>query len=214
MTEPEWLASGDPRAMFRHCHGLLSDRKKRLYLVGCCRDVWDEIEDEGSRQAVLAAERFADGLAPADELQLAYYAAYRTYWLSREIPDPGGLRAQIAAAAAGTVWGLESNSDLPWAIGPETGLARDAARQAELLRCVLGNPFRPVTLDPSWLTSTVASLAQGIYAERAFDRLPILCDALQDAGCDSADILDHCRGPGPHARGCWVIDLVLGEASR
>jgi len=68
-----------------------------------------------------------------------------------------------------------------------------------------------VAADPAWLTPTVASLARGIYTDRAFDRLPILADALQDAGCDSADILGHCRGPGPHVRGCWVVDLVLGK---
>ena len=81
-------------------------------------------------------------------------------------------------------------------------------------------PFRPEppppwptpAADPSWLTSTVIALAEGIYADRAFDRLPILADALQDAGCENADILDHCRGPGPHVRGCWVVDLVLGKS--
>ncbi|MBA4064130.1 MAG: hypothetical protein C0501_10535 [Isosphaera sp.] len=70
----------------------------------------------------------------------------------------------------------------------------------------------PEILKPAWRTSTVLALAQGIYGERAFDRLPILADALQDAGCEDADILAHCRGPGPHARGCWVVDLVLGKA--
>jgi hypothetical protein len=82
----------------------------------------------------------------------------------------------------------------------------------DLVRDVFGNPFRPVNTVPAWLTSTVVELARGIYEERAFDRLPILADALQDAGCDSTDILDHCRGPGPHVRGCWVVDLVLGKA--
>src|SRR5262245_19189484 len=67
-------------------------------------------------------------------------------------------------------------------------------------------------IDPNWLTSTVVDLARGIYEERAFDRLPILADALQDAGCDNDDLLGHCRGPGPHARGCWVVDLVLGKS--
>jgi hypothetical protein len=79
----------------------------------------------------------------------------------------------------------------------------------DLLREVLGNPFRPVSTDPSWLTSRVVSHAEGIYAERAFDRLPILADVLQDAGCKNAAVLAHCRGP--HVRGCWVIDLVLGK---
>ncbi|MBL8793522.1 MAG: hypothetical protein JNM56_06440 [Planctomycetia bacterium] len=79
------------------------------------------------------------------------------------------------------------------------------------MREVCGNPFRPVKVDPAWLTSTVVLLAQAIYDERAFDRLPILADALEDAGCDHADILNHCRSEGPHVRGCWALDLVLGR---
>jgi hypothetical protein len=79
------------------------------------------------------------------------------------------------------------------------------------LRDIFGNPFRPVNADPVWLTSTVVSLAEGMYAERAFDRLPILADALQDAGCDHPDILSHCRSDSTHVRGCWVVDLILGK---
>jgi hypothetical protein len=83
---------------------------------------------------------------------------------------------------------------------------------AAILRDIIGNPFRPVSFDPSWLTSTVVALARGIYEERAFDRLPILADALQDAGCDSDDILNHLRDPhATHVRGCWALDLVLGK---
>jgi hypothetical protein len=81
--------------------------------------------------------------------------------------------------------------------------------QSTLLRCLFGNPFRPVALKPTWRTSNVTALAKAIYADRAFDRLPILADALEDAGCDKADILNHCRQPGEHLRGCWVVDLVL-----
>ena len=72
-------------------------------------------------------------------------------------------------------------------------------------------PLRPIPLDPSWLTYTVLTLAAGIYADRALDRLPIPADALQDAGCADADILGHCRSDGPHVRGCWAVDLVLGK---
>ncbi|MBL8793270.1 MAG: hypothetical protein JNM56_05145 [Planctomycetia bacterium] len=79
------------------------------------------------------------------------------------------------------------------------------------LRDVFGNPFQPMTVDPAWRTSTVSSLAQAIYHERAFDRLPILGDALEDTGCDNADILNHCRQPGDHVRGCWCVDLLLGK---
>ena len=75
----------------------------------------------------------------------------------------------------------------------------------------VANPFRPVTADPRWLTATAVALAQAIYEDRAFDRMPILADALEEAGCDDADVLTHLRGDGPHARGCWAVDLVLGK---
>lgn len=74
-----------------------------------------------------------------------------------------------------------------------------------------GDIERPVVLDPSWRTEAVVALAAGIYANRGFDRLPILADALDDAGCASPDVLTHCRSAGPHARGCWVVDLLLGK---
>jgi hypothetical protein len=111
--------------------------------------------------------------------------------------------------------------DRPWDYLQQPGWSQEATWQAQreenralvdLLRDVAGNPFHPVTFDPSWRTSTAVALARGIYAERAFDRLPILADALQDAGCDNADILDHCRDPkGTHVRGCWAVDLVTGK---
>src|SRR5262245_49415618 len=92
-----------------------------------------------------------------------------------------------------------------------TPVEQERVAQADLLRDIFGNPFRPVALDPSWLTSTVNALARQMYESRDFSAMPILADALQDAGCDSDDILDHCRGPGPHVRGCWVVDLVQGK---
>ena len=85
-----------------------------------------------------------------------------------------------------------------------------------MMREVFGNPFRPApAIDPSWLAwngGTVRKLAQAIYDDRAFDRLPVLADALEDAGCNDAELLSLCRGPGPHARGCWALDLLLGKA--
>jgi hypothetical protein len=87
----------------------------------------------------------------------------------------------------------------------------EAETLAVLLRCFFGNPFRPVAVDPAWLTETVVALAEGIYQEWAFDRLPVLADALEEAGCDSDNILTHCRQPGEHVRGCWVIDLLTGR---
>jgi hypothetical protein len=81
----------------------------------------------------------------------------------------------------------------------------------------LGNPFRPVALNPSWLTPTVTSLAQAIYDNRQlpsghFDNMGVLADALEEAGCDNADLLNHCRSAGPHVRGCWPVDLLLGKS--
>ena len=93
-----------------------------------------------------------------------------------------------------------------------SALAHEQANQANLLRDILGNPFRPVAFESAWLTETVLGLARGIYEDRAFERLPILADALQEAGCENEDILTHCREPGEHVRGCWVVDLVLGKA--
>src|SRR5262249_12103048 len=89
----------------------------------------------------------------------------------------------------------------------------DAERRAQcwILRDIFRNPFGPLTLDPRWLTSNVGTLACAIYTDCAFDRLPILADALEEAGCTDAEVLAHCRGPGPHVRGCWVVDLILGK---
>ena len=86
--------------------------------------------------------------------------------------------------------------------------------RCDLLREIFGNPFRPVALDSSWLAwndGTIPELAQSIYDQRAFDRLPALADALEVAGCTNADILNHCHSEGPHVRGCWVVDLLLGK---
>jgi hypothetical protein len=97
---------------------------------------------------------------------------------------------------------------------PTTAAAADRNSLCALLRDLFGNPFRPLSCQPDWLRwheGLVAELADAIYAERAFDRLPIVADALEDAGCTDAAILDHCRAPGPHVRGCWVVDLLLGK---
>jgi hypothetical protein len=92
--------------------------------------------------------------------------------------------------------------------------ASEQAHQCILLRDIFGNPFQSVLIDPSWAAwneGTVVKLAQGIYDERAFDRLPALADALEEAGCHDPDILDHGRQPGQHVRGCWVVDVLTGR---
>ena len=88
---------------------------------------------------------------------------------------------------------------------------KERPANAILLRDIFGNPFRTVAFSPEWRTDTAMSLAKQMYDSRDFSAMPILADALQDAGCDNDDILTHCRGEGPHVRGCWVVDLVLGK---
>jgi hypothetical protein len=88
----------------------------------------------------------------------------------------------------------------------------EAHPEATLVREIFGDPFRPVKAEPEWLTSDVVALARDIYAKRAFDRMGILADALQDAGCDNTDVLGHCyEHLGEHVRGCWVVDMLLGK---
>ena len=88
---------------------------------------------------------------------------------------------------------------------------QEARAQKKILHDIFGNPFRRVVIDAAWLTTTAVAIATGIYADRAFDRMPILADALEEAGCTNADVLLHCRGAEPHVRGCWVVDLLLGK---
>jgi hypothetical protein len=106
----------------------------------------------------------------------------------------------------------------PWLVatkwGDDGAAFVSAPIQADILRDVIGNPFHPVTINTSWLSyndGTAHRIASAIYDHYAFDRMPILADALEDAGCDNADLLNHCRQPGVHVRGCWVVDLLLGK---
>jgi hypothetical protein len=88
------------------------------------------------------------------------------------------------------------------------------AAHCNVLRDIFGNPFHPISLDPGWTVwnnGLIRKMAGDIYNERRFGDLPILADALEDAGCTEPNILSHCRGPGPHVRGCWVVDLLLGK---
>jgi hypothetical protein len=88
----------------------------------------------------------------------------------------------------------------------------DKTIQVRLIRCIFGHPFRPVAFDPNWRTSDVIAMARGMYETRDFSAMPILADALQDAGCEDAAVLEHCRGNGPHVRGCWVVDMILEKS--
>jgi hypothetical protein len=226
MTEAEWLACKDPAPMLEFLRGKASDRKLRLFAVACCRRVWRWMSDQRTRTGVQTAEKFADGSVGSAERDGASegtaqawrnFGPWHVYQSTRAAHYSLDTRPDILAMAAQEVvnakWNYTKDTyscegDSPRA---QRTISREKAYQAKLIRDIFGNSFCPIAVDLAWLTSTVRSLAEGIYADRAFDRLPILADALQDAGCENADILDHCRSDGPHARGCWVVDLVLGK---
>jgi hypothetical protein len=152
------------------------------------------------RLALDAAEGYADGKVSDGEI--------RTVGLRCGLAAARLTQRPAVLAARSAVGGRGYRPDHP--AGPQQPLP-DAVRCA-LLRCIFSNPFRPVAFDARWRSETAVALAAGIYEERAFDRLPILADALEEAGCDAVEVLSHLRGPGPHARGCWVVDEVLGKS--
>jgi hypothetical protein len=215
MTEAEWLASEDRQPMLEGFQGRFSDRKLRLFACACCRHIWGYLAEE-SRQALIIAEQYADGLIGREELDAAGDAACGVVesaegeavgFATHRDAELAALNAPYSAAGQECVLGWPGRNETH----PEQA-AQEHAYFAELLRDIFGNPFHPVAFDPTWRTSDVLLLAQGIYDERAFDRMPILADALQDAGCDNEAILAHCRdATRPHVRGCWVIDRVLGK---
>jgi hypothetical protein len=220
MDEEEWLAATDPMLMLDSIPHPASERKAVLFAVACCRAILTD-HREWREHIILAVEKYVDGLATAAEVIDAsrnYNAnsdASPVVRLAMMFELPQGSRVGALAACVGSVAHVASfsASDSDWLPQSErdTEVPRRKQHQATLLRDIFGNPFRSVALDPEWRTSTATALARGMYESRDFGAMPILADALQDAGCDSDDILNHCRGDGPHVRGCWVVDLVLGK---
>jgi hypothetical protein len=228
MTEAEWLACTDPRPMLKFVTDNVG-RNLCLFACACCRRIRHLLPYEQSLRALELSELYVDGGVDQQSLLQASDAAELVcQQINREREgaddaDRGRLLSLETAAAA--VWGAswpddyseaqEVAGNVIKALAPNTSAQEEERRyQATIVRCIFGNPFRPVTANPSWLAwneGTVRKIAQSIYEERAFERLLILADALEDAGCDDADILAHCRGDGPHVRGCWVVDLLLGK---
>jgi hypothetical protein len=220
MTEAEWLVSEDPRPMLSLLtrtpeqataagaigvpRPLAKLRKLRLFACGCTRTVWHLLTDEHNRQAVEVSERYADGRATRAELQAAADAKVDT-------KNIAAVAAFVCAFDKSYPPPNKANCMMVSNIREVVPLATQAA----LMRCIFGNPFRPVTLDSAWLAwngGTVRQLAEAIYNEHAFDRMPILADALEDAGCQDEQVLEHCRGQEPHVRGCWCVDLLLKKS--
>jgi hypothetical protein len=218
--------------------GRASGRKFRLFACACCRRIWELLPEDYSRKTVEAAELFADGrfdarqmkaarmanLKPGEDVGCARtvgmigiarigsgpYAAYAAWWAAAPKPEKAARLSAENAALAGKCAALSENK--AWSPEERDDVwEKELTGEAVLLREVFGNPFRPAVPQQRWLTPTVVKIAQQVDNERYFEDLPVLADALEDAGCDNADILSHCRGPGPHVRGCWVLDLILGK---
>jgi hypothetical protein len=147
---------------------------------------------------------------PSPELQTLVLEQWMAYAAAYTLTQRGGVLGQQIVTQS--VANLHSSSDQKIDREKQVQKLAEVDRfHADLIRDVYGNPFQTIPLESHWLSSNVRDLARTIYDHRAFERLPILADALMDAGCDNDGILDHCRGPGPHARGCSVVDLLLGK---
>jgi hypothetical protein len=220
MTEQEWLACGDPEPMWEFVCGTKGDRKLRLLIVGLYREIWDFLSHPLSRQAIEVAEQYGDGQASEDERVEACISANRQEVLDaasgeqRSSPTSVNLyllAAQGATDAAGMTHYLVHSFDVAYCCLRTVDECEALRPMVALLRDIFGNPFRSVVFDPAWRTDTAVSLARQMYESREFSAMPILADALQDAGCDNEEVLHHCRDEGTHVRGCWVVDLVLGK---
>ena len=225
LDEAGWQKVIGVGALLQHLTKSASPRKLRLLLAACVRHSFPPSPDADMIAAAHVAEQFADGKADSKDLGQVRRALAKSQpargerWAPKytenikTVPAWHVLRETIFTAvyegAQTSGWSTTRKKD------PSGGVIADfpekeCAAQADLLREIFGNPFRPIALNPRWLTSNVVDLAGAIYEERAFERMPILADALMDAGCDSEEIIAHCRGNGPHVRGCWV-DLLLSK---
>ena len=230
MTAKEWedcksLGKMQDAVFSGHPNCIISPRKEALFGCACCERVRQMITASRFIRALETVKLWADGKKSKEEMDDRFEQADEAIdeWRQRlnEIdPIPDLLEARFMAAVAArdaesfeaSQWAWKAvcyrDGEDPTFVG-SSPVERFA--QIALLRDIMGNPFLPVTLDPAWLTSTVKQLAEVIYADRAFDRMPILADALEEAGCTNADILNHCRQPGVHVCGCWVVDLLTGR---
>jgi hypothetical protein len=222
MTHAEWLVSDDPYPMLGWAHSRMSERQLRLFACGYCRGEWQSLNSESCRKAVEVAERYADGAASERDLRKARTAAGAA---ANGITE---LAYEISGGWAETVWAEWRAARMALvAVAPGERVAdsvmgclgswlafspQQRLRVCILLREILGSPIRPAVLNPAWLSwhdSTIPQMARVIYEERRFGDLPFLADALEEAGCDNADLLTHCRAKGEHVRGCWAVDLLL-----
>jgi hypothetical protein len=227
MNETAWWACADPQLMLEHLRGRASDRKLWLFACACCRSMWEQLQETDERicRVVEAVERHADGLdRPGAFEKLGQWACE----LRGQVLDDPSLLASAWSVALATTDEVAWNAACfvaPYACEvagyfdgyePQTsGQARaEALAQCELLRDVFGNPFRRAPVLIAWTEGHphIGQMARSFYLERNFADLPVLGDALEEAGCTDEDVLEHCRAGGEHVRGCWLVDALLGKA--
>lgn len=223
MTEADWLGCTTPEEVEQFLRGRGNERQLRLFAVACCRRIWDLFLDQRCRDAVVVAERFADGQAMVEELEAALNDAvavqsptglhYRAWaasfaacrFVTQVVPAPGDL---LFGGRVVPCWSAAKYAR--WA-SRHAGRENERGAQAILLADILGGAAT-LRVDPNWVSwnnGMPEKMAKAIYNDRCFNELPVLGDVLEEAGCDDRVLLDHCRGPGPHARGCWVVDRIL-----
>lgn len=222
MTEAEWLASMAPTEMLALLDGKVSDRQLRLFVCACCRMLWDDRWPHSTRRAIEVAERFADGLVNPSSLNNARSEACRVSqeWHHRNnhlpFDDPRRKETRrLHFATIATELGISMHSlrvTAPW---QDEGVRPVASK---LLRCIVRYPTDASEDQLISCTPLVTDIARAGYEKRVLPsghlesaRLAVLSDALEEAGCTSVTILEHLRTPGPHVRGCWAVDLILGK---
>jgi hypothetical protein len=202
MTADEWEHASEPHALLAYLEqsGRASPRKLRLFAVACARRLSPWTDPLG-RVAVEIAEQFADGVASAEAMRAARLACHGAGGNAAWYPAASNpaIAAHNAARSAQSAASQIGSSE-----------AAKLLSQAQLLREVFGNPFLPAAFDRAWLQGdSIAQLAQAIYDDGSFERMPEVADAMRKAGCNHSAILTHCVQAEPHVRGCWLLDLIL-----
>jgi hypothetical protein len=189
----------------RYVDGLATEQERSA----AWSDAVDSAEEEGIPiRDEYYAETIEWGCVPGG------LAALATLGLVGSGPIDAGQVAAYAASEVALAAGQMRSGQDPSEVASGQAFAAEERAQRLLLREIFHNPFRPASLSPGWGVwdaGAVRSIAQGVYEEGAFDQLPVLADALEEAGYADPRILDHLRGPASHVRGCWVLDLVLGK---
>jgi hypothetical protein len=220
MTKNEWQTCTDPEVMLEFLGDKASRRKCILFVCACERRMWKHPDCE--RAKVKATERYADGLASPKEvlatlqdigidgvdLDFVEVSMGDDDWTNLESADVAEFAADVVHSKRKKTTDLED--ERAW----KAAFAAEQAAQCELLRDIFGDRGRLPRIRTAWLTwnnGTVIDLATAIYEARDFERLPVLADALEEAGCMQPAMLQHARGGGVHARGCWLVDRLLGK---